>query len=130
MNASLLHGTGYVFNFSGHGAFDPQGKVAEPLSQDAIDAHNRALAALELDAMRESGRGVLYSFKDTSGHSIGTWASKHNERFRVTGHSYSRNNWGAQRTDVWFNFDGSVWHGVNIGDNDIVRCKRTKQKAR
>lgn len=34
------------------------------------------------------------------------------------------------RTDVWFaGPDGFTWHGVNIGDHQILRCKRTKQRA-
>jgi hypothetical protein len=37
---------------------------------------------------------------------------------------------GAQRTDAWFTGpDGYVWHAVNRGDNQIARCKRTKEKA-
>lgn len=43
--------------------------------------------------------------------------------------SRSRNNMGAQRIDVRFKFQGAEWTGTNIGDNDIVRCKRmAKQK--
>ena len=38
---------------------------------------------------------------------------------------------GSQRTDAWFHGpDGYVWHAVNRGDNDIARCKRTKEKAK
>lgn len=37
---------------------------------------------------------------------------------------------GSQRTDAWFRGpDGFVWHAVNRGDNQIARCKRTKEKA-
>lgn len=33
------------------------------------------------------------------------------------------------RVDVWFRGpDGFTWHGVNIGDNMICRCKRTKSR--
>jgi hypothetical protein len=37
---------------------------------------------------------------------------------------------GAQRTDVWFiGPDGQKWHGVNRGDNDILRCTRLKVRV-
>lgn len=50
-------------------------------------------------------------------------------RIRIGGAArHSRNNFGAQRTDVWFRHAGADWHGVNIGDNQILRCKRTKGK--
>lgn len=39
----------------------------------------------------------------------------------------SQTNWGLQRIDVWFNFDGFVWHGKNIGDSQLLHCRRTKQ---
>lgn len=29
---------GYIFNFQGHGAFDPNGKIDAPMSQAEIDA--------------------------------------------------------------------------------------------
>lgn len=41
----------------------------------------------------------------------------------------SRTNWGLERIDVWFAFDGFVWHGKNIGDSQILHCKRTKQPS-
>lgn len=36
-----------------------------------------------------------------------------------------RHNIAGTRIDVWFDFKGQSWHGVNIGDNDILRCKRS-----
>lgn len=40
----------------------------------------------------------------------------------------SQTNWGLNRYDVWFAFEGFIWHGVSIGDNsELLRCKRTKQ---
>lgn len=37
-----------------------------------------------------------------------------------------RHNIGRTRFDTWFSVAGKHWHGVNIGDNDILRCKRVK----
>lgn len=34
---------------------------------------------------------------------------------------------GCQRTDVWFSYAGFNWHGVNRGDNDVVRCRTIKK---
>lgn len=40
----------------------------------------------------------------------------------------SRHNLGHTRVDVWFyGPDNKIWHGVNIGDNQILRCKRTQR---
>lgn len=133
-NPSIIPGLGYIFNFQGHGAFDPNRKVDGQYSQQQIEDHNRGLSQLEVQAMKETGRAVLYLWHTKPEGAqfsypshVGTWASASQERFSIT-YRKSRNNWGAQRTDVWFNFDGSVWHGVNLGDNDIVRVRRTQSK--
>ena len=124
---------GYILNFDGHGAFDPAGRVQlqngslRDLLPSEIEEHNQILAQAELATIKAQGRGVLYLFHDTSGHSVGTWASKPADRLRVTWHIYSVNNWGVRRMDVWFWMDGARWHGVNLGDNDLVRVKRRKQ---
>lgn len=34
------------------------------------------------------------------------------------------------RHDVWFNYGGREWHGVNLGDNQIVRCKPLKKRGK
>lgn len=34
------------------------------------------------------------------------------------------------RRDVWFHFNGYVWHGVQYGDEvEICHCRKTKRKA-
>lgn len=39
-------------------------------------------------------------------------------------------NLARRRLDAWFiGPDGYRWHGVNIGDNEVLRCKRTKSKG-
>lgn len=119
--------TGYIFQFNGHGAFSPEGKVSEPMTTEQIQEHNRKLAAAELAAMRETGVALLYLFRDEVGnYSVGTWDSAPFQRANVLRMTRSRNNWGVRRTDVWFRCDGATWHGVNLGDNDIVRCRRNK----
>jgi len=34
-----------------------------------------------------------------------------------------------QRINVWFSHNDKHYHGVNLGDNNIVRCKRIKHKT-
>lgn len=39
-------------------------------------------------------------------------------------------NIAGKRTDVWFKFNGFIWHGVCYGSNtQVLRCKRTKRKS-
>lgn len=38
-----------------------------------------------------------------------------------------RHNIAGFRYDVWFNFEGETWHGVQFGDNtQICHCRRVK----
>lgn len=112
---------GYILNFNGRG-YSPDGVVGAP-SQADIDAHNSALAAAELAHLKATGRGVLYLGADGQ---VTQWAGK----LIGTAH-HQRKSWHNMagrdgRTDVWFEFDGSTWHGVNIGDSQILRVRRTK----
>lgn len=111
--------TGYIYNFSGHGAFSPEGKLLQPMTDEQIEEHNKQVERDELEAMEQAGRAVLYLHgQDT----VGTWNK--GTVWAITRSSVSRNNFGARRTDVWFTALRSKWHGVNIGDNEIVRAKR------
>jgi len=49
-------------------------------------------------------------------------------RFRC-GVKVGRHNMSGKRFDAWFSFGGREWHGVNIGDNQLLRCRRTKRPA-
>ncbi len=113
--------TGYVFNFQ-RGAYSPEGKVE--MTNEDIEAHNARLANDEWDAMLASGRGLLYF--DSSTRTVSDWPGVH--KLPVSRVATSWHNMAGRdgRTDVWFHLDGSVWHGVNIGDNQILRVKRSK----
>ena len=117
---------GYIFK-SPQGAFAPEGKVE--LTDVEIAAHNKRCEELELVSMKQTGRASLYLTRNDSGnYQVGTWAGGfHIPVCRV---SISRHNMAGKngRTDVWFRYDSSLWHGLNIGDNDICRVKRTKTK--
>lgn len=127
MNATIPSTAGYLFAHNGR-AFSPDGAVGSP-SQTEVDQHNARLALAELEMLKASGRGVLYLTKDDSGaYKITQWSGSHicdvhPWRARTSWHNMADKD---GRTDVWFNFDGSTWHGVNIGDNQILRVKRVK----
>jgi len=51
-------------------------------------------------------------------------------RFSVTGKTTGRHNFAGVRYDIWFTFDGSIWHGVQYGDNtQLCHCKKTIRKV-
>ena len=114
--------SGYIFNFQGK-AFDPNGLAAVDPAQDVIDSHNRDVAKRELERMRITGQGILYI---SNGFDIGDWIGAN--KWRGYNRRTSWHNMAGRdgRTDIDFTFDGSRWHGVNIGDNQILRVKRCK----
>lgn len=111
---------GYVFNFQGHGAFSPEGRV--DIAKDDIEAHNAAVAETEWANLVESGRGILY----WDGRNVSNWTGSISlpaDRVSSSWHNMAGKD---GRTDVWFRINGVRWHGVNIGDNQILRVKRVK----
>ncbi len=103
-------------------------------------------AAKDRADMIETGRATLYlvSRPNPSPATVGSDMNARAERhwfvvnwpgslefkcFPRIVHSPNGGGFGAQRTDAWFpGPDGFVWHAINRGDNDIARCKRTKEK--
>lgn len=119
---------GYIFNFPGHGAFSPDGKL--PATPEEIQEHNRLLANAEWTAMLKHGRGTLYLTIKDGAWSASDWPGIN--RVPVLAQRRSFHNFTGKngRTDVWFRLDGSEWHGINIGDNQILRVKRNKGGSR
>lgn len=110
----------YILHFENK-AFSPDGKVQ--MSEAEAKAHNAELAKAQIEEMKASGHAILYMHE--KGAKVGTWEGSF--KFPAVTRSSFHNMAGKNgRRDVWFTFDGSTWHGVNIGDNDIVRCRRTK----
>lgn len=74
--------------------------------------------------MRDEDRTTLY----LSDGVVTNWPGT----LKLTPHraSKGRHNIGRTRVDVWFREDefGSEWHGVNIGDSDILHCRKVKSK--
>ena len=90
--------------------------------------------------MRETGRAVLYFTQldrplIVNGHKpygilngkITNWPGTLEIPCR---YKYGRHNIARWRFDVWFTFEGQEWHGVNVGDNQLCKCKRLKSKKR
>ena len=116
---------GYIFNFDGHGAFSPDGKVVA--TPEEINTHNRILADAEWSAMLKHGQGTLFLSKNADGtYLVSDWPGTHKAQARHIRKSWHNFAGKDGRTDVWFNINGSTWHGVNIGDNQILRVKRSK----
>ena len=117
---------GYIFNFGEQGAFSPDGKVQ--FTEEEQTEHNRLLADASWTAMLKHGQGMLYLTKGTDGIAwyASDWPSIHKVPIRTRRTSF--HNFAGQngRTDVWFQLGGSEWHGINIGDNQILRVKRLK----
>ena len=121
---------GYIFDFTGHGAFDPSGKVKvgdHELDRAAIEAHNKLLAQAEWESLIKHGRGVLYY----DGRHVSDWAGVHKvpKGYAKVSSQFVPNAWSpCQRVDVWFTVpdDGTHWHGIQRGDNSLLRVKRVK----
>jgi Zn finger protein HypA/HybF involved in hydrogenase expression len=96
-------------------------------------------AILDMKSMNEMGKATLFLVEehpvvDSAGfdfskqYHVVNW--NHTLKFKVYSVSLSIHNFGLLRTDVWFVFNGHVWHGYSIGDNtQLCHCKRTKKKA-
>lgn len=126
-----INNFGFIFNFKGHGSFDPNGKVevnGQELSQEDINKHNSLLAYREWQNMIKGGSGVLYLLNN--GEFVGDWIGENKLNINYSRESFHNMAGKNGRRDVWFRLDGSRWHGVNIGDNNICRVRRTKTGCR
>ena len=92
-------------------------------------------AEREKARMIESGRATLYLTSETAPtggghvrHFATDWPGE--LKFRVHTISKGRHNMARTRVDAWFiGPDGAPWHGVNIGDDQILRCRRLGKGA-
>jgi hypothetical protein len=101
---------GYLFDFSGHGHFSPDGKV-EITAEDA-KAHNAALDAAELEGLDKNceigQRGTFYLIKGN----VQTWIGTLVAAARVNG------------TSVTFSRKGKTYRGRTQKDADCFNFKR------
>ncbi len=84
-------------------------------------------AEIDAEELEKSGKGFFYLSKNLDGSwKVTNWPGTFKvpvQNIRISDHNFAGRN---GRRDVWFNWHGSRWHGVNIGDNQIVRVKRIK----
>ena len=79
--------------------------------------------------MNVNGHALLYLVRPPGTNiTVQDWAGT----LRITPDRVSkgRHNIGRTRWDVWFTHEGQAWHGVNIGDNQILRCHVVKGRRR
>jgi len=133
---------GYIFNFEGHGGYDPEGKVKtlQGLTKEEIDAHNAILAKAELDHAIEAGKATFYLtrhrkdpcdigpvYESSVSNWVGSWKSPH--CYVRRGYSYG---FGRFETFwVWFTGpDGKKWYGVLKGDMQCFNARRLKKQGK
>ncbi len=125
---------GYIFNFTGHGAFAPGNKVETETgpTQEEIDTHNAILANAEKQAMIDRGKGTFYLTKAhpyNIEYQVTMWAShswKSPWCYVRQGKSVAFGGWIDAYT-VWFTGpDGKKWYGVNKGNMDCFTGRRLK----
>lgn len=126
------HCAGYVFEFKGHGAFDPNGALqvnGRPVTPDEIATHNKLLGEMEVAGLVEHGKGLLYLSKQADGtYSVQTWAGTwktqafHTKTWRAAA-------FGGMIPAITVYFtgpDGKRWMGINKGHSQILRVRRLK----
>jgi len=92
-----------------------------------MDTHNRILALMEWDAMLKHGEGRLYLTLRDSKHVITDFLGLRSiAPLRVRKGTHNK---GKTRYDVWFDLSGSLWHGLNIGDCQLLHVKKVKYRT-
>ena len=91
----------------------------------------KCCADLDKSDMIKTGKSVLYLTIINNGTSnyakVTNWPGT-----LIFDHLHYKtgwHNWGLKRYDVWFAFNGFIWHGYTIGDfTQICHCKQTKER--
>ena len=83
-------------------------------------------AERDKDHMRKHGKITLYlSTGDEGRHYVTNWPNS--LRIQCSTPKVGYHNMARKRYDVWFKFDGSMWRGVQYGDNtQLCHCRKTK----
>jgi len=80
------------------------------------------IADIDKKDMTESERQVLYY----DGMNITNWPGS--LKIRVLSKRKGKHNFAETRTDVWFAFNGHLWHGTQYGNlSQLCYCKQLKQ---
>jgi hypothetical protein len=71
---------------------------------------------------------TFYLIKKDGKVVISNWPGSY--QFPVHSMTSGKHNMAGKRLDVWFkDHMGHEWHGINIGDNDLVRAVKIKKPA-
>lgn len=123
---------GYIFNFKGHGAFDPLGKLqvdGRDVTDLEVETHNAILGKADVDYAKQTGQGLFYLSKVEGTWQVSTWAGTFKVRPHHIKESESFGIVRCRRLSVYFTGpDGKNWYGVNKGDNQILQSKRLKRQ--
>ena len=77
--------------------------------------------------MKEHGKIIMYLTGKDNKKEVTNWPGS--LRIVVRYSKEGKHNIARVRQDVWFDFDGFLWHGVQYGDNtQLCYCRKTKQK--
>lgn len=81
-------------------------------------------ADIAAEYMRDHGKITLY-LKDME---VINWPGT--LRFPVRRYRDGGHNMAGVRRDVWFEFEGKIWHGVQYGsETELCHCERTKKEV-
>lgn len=88
----------------------------------------KCCAESEKQYMIENGRIDLYAVVgDNYAVEVTNWPGT--LRFPVKYLKIGKHNIAKVRRDVWFDFDGYVWHGVQYGNSsEVCHCRKTKRR--
>ena len=128
---------GYIFNFGNERIYDPDGRIEEPLTDEDITNHNKRLAQIEVENAMKTGRATFYIghtqnpddvYPWIKQYHVGTWDGSYrwNAYVKTSWHNFAGKD---GRRDCWFNINDQRWHGVNIGNSDMVHAKRVKSRG-
>lgn len=103
------------------------------ISSDVVEACVNCIGHLETEFMDKHGQATLYLYTKGEGNNripshVSNWLNEL-PQFPVVRWSTGKHNICGTRTDVWFKHNGYLWWGLHLGDNDVVHCKRTKEKV-
>lgn len=119
----------------GHKATPSQSTTGFGLDENGNTLCYACCAERDRKSMRETGQRVLYLTRETTSETLKTYRHYVTNwpgslKIQVYYSKTGRHNMARKRTDVWFTFEGYVWHGTQYGSgSDLCYCKRTKKSA-
>jgi len=115
---------GYIFQFTGHGAFAPHGRVE--MTPDQIEAHNAQLERQELAAWAE--KPTTFNAYVSTDSSVTTWRGT--KLGHIVYRSCYRHNFGIRFEAITVRGNnGAIYHGRYSMDNQQIVHLRKSRKA-